>query len=150
MYHQIRKSLRGDWKVVTPGGRIRTRRARKRDAIEAAEALDVGLRPISQNKQIIREWPELTLRVQKTGAQPFMIIDKNRICIKRFSRRYRAEWWIERYMERREAVLSIRGRKPGEKTLLDWIEKRWLVADEALDVDRRVQELVELLRAGLA
>lgn len=150
MYHQIRRSLRGDWKVTTPGGKTRTRRARKKDAIEAAEALDVGLKPVSQARQIIREWPELSIREQRGVARPFMIIDKNRICIKRFGARWKAEWWLSEYSKRRKAILSIRGRKPGEKTFLDWLDKRWLVADEALDLEERVQELVELLRAGLA
>jgi len=146
--HVVVRNPRGGWLVTDLSGKVRTSRHRLKHAQDAAERINLGLKPVSEARQVLAEWPLLFFRRKSFKSTPFVIADANGVIIRRFGEEWRAKWWLREYLKRRELRSSAMFHEEGDKELLDWITRRWKLSDELLDYDKRVQEITRLLKAG--
>ena len=106
--------------------------------------------PVPEYRQVLSRWPVLKIRKRVGAAHPYVIRNSDGIAVKRFLRRFQAEWWLERYENRRiirASQLEDSDKKPRP---LDVLTERWLISDCSMCYPERVVEILVLLKAGLA
>jgi len=141
---------KGGWRVEGPNGKTRGRRKRLSAAKDLAYRLSIGMKRVPESHFILSNWPALHIRKSLTSACPFVIRTSDGIAIKRFKRRYQAEWWLEKYNSRRLTRASQLSCGNDEPRPLDQLEERWLIADRTMCFETRVSEIIDLLKAGMA
>ena len=146
---KVYKCPRG-FRVEDPGGKTRGYRKRLSSANDLAHRLSLDLKPVPEARHVLTLWPQLQIRKSSTAAIPYIIRTCDGIAVKRFLRRFHAEWWLDKYENRRQARASQLADPDKKPRPLDVITERWLISDRAMCYPERVAEIVDLLKAGVA
>ena len=141
---------RGGYRVEDPSGKTRGRRKRLKSAMDLADRLSLGLKRQPESRQVLSLWPKLRIVKSTTLTYPYVIKTSDGVRIRGFLKRFQAQWWLDRYENRRltrASQLVPENKKPRP---LDAVEERWLISDRAMCYPERVAEIMDLLKAGVA
>jgi hypothetical protein len=142
--------VRGGFRVEDPRGKTRGKRKRLSSARDLANRLSLGLKTYAEARQVLLLWPPLKIRTANSAALPYVLKTSDGIAVKRFKRRFHAEWWLDRYENRRLTRASQLREHHNPASSLDALEQRWLISDDGMCYPERVVEIMDLLKAGLA
>jgi hypothetical protein len=140
----------GGFRVEDPFGKTRGRRKRLSSAKDLADRLSLGLKTYGEARHVLTLWPQLHIRKSMTFKNPYVIRTSDGIAVKRFLRRFQAQWWLDRYDNRRQARASQLTSPDKKPRPLDGVIERWLISDRGLCYPERVAEIIDLLKAGAA